>query len=237
MALLTESANPVSNFPDHRPFPDDSMSSSDYYTYLHRTSSGQVFYVGKGRGKRAFSRHSRNPWWVHVINKHGLRVEVVLSDVGEADALAHERFLVASFRVLGARLVNMTEGGDSAPSKSIEVRAKISAALAGKPKAKRCRERTGSNHHAFGKPVADATKSKLSAALRGRFTGADHPRSRPVVCIDTGLEFSCARDAVIWLRANGHPKASAGNLCSALSGARPAAYGLQWRFSTGSQLS
>ena len=32
---------------------------NDYYVYLHKTLDGEVFYVGKGRGKRAKTKHGR----------------------------------------------------------------------------------------------------------------------------------------------------------------------------------
>lgn len=208
-----------------------------YYTYIHRTAEGNIFYVGKGSGDRAFSGRSRSEWWRRVVEKHGLAVEVVLHGVEEHDALSHERFLIASLRLFGARLVNMTDGGDTSPSKSPEVRAKMSAALRGKPKAKRCKERTGEAHHMFGKQMDQSVREKISASLKGKFVGENHPKSKPVVCVELDISFVSALEAVRWLRANGHPKARAGNVSMALNGKRPSAYGYTWAFSSDTQSS
>jgi len=40
---------------------------NDYYVYLHKTLDGEVFYVGKGTGKRAKSKAYRSKEW-HVKN-------------------------------------------------------------------------------------------------------------------------------------------------------------------------
>ena len=50
----------------------------DFYVYLHKKkTNGEVFYIGKGRGARAWHKHSRNKFWKSVVEKHGHIVELV----------------------------------------------------------------------------------------------------------------------------------------------------------------
>ena len=57
---------------------------NDFYVYIHkRQSDGIVFYVGKGRGKRAYYFHERNDHWKK-----------------------HSRSMAAQWRLLGAVFVS-----------------------------------------------------------------------------------------------------------------------------------
>ena len=47
----------------------DQIHPRRYYVYAHLDSSGQVFYVGKGKGRRAWST-DRHPLWVRYVEKH-----------------------------------------------------------------------------------------------------------------------------------------------------------------------
>ena len=48
----------------------------DFYVYVHKKkSNGEVFYVGKGSGKRAWSSFGRNEIWQRTANKYGLKFE------------------------------------------------------------------------------------------------------------------------------------------------------------------
>lgn len=84
-----------------------------FYTYIHRRADdGEVFYVGKGRLKRAYSDYRRTLRWVRTVAKHGLIVELVAFFWGEPDAFAHERALISEYRATGAPLCNLSDGGE-----------------------------------------------------------------------------------------------------------------------------
>lgn len=37
------------------------MKKNNFYVYIHvKPHNGEIFYVGKGKGKRAYYKHSRN---------------------------------------------------------------------------------------------------------------------------------------------------------------------------------
>jgi len=47
----------------------DQEHPRQYYVYAHLDSSGQIFYVGKGTGRRAWSTN-RHPLWSRYVEKH-----------------------------------------------------------------------------------------------------------------------------------------------------------------------
>ena len=55
-----------------------------YYVYLHRKkTTGEVFYVGKGSGKRAWDNHGRSDPWRKTVSKHGKIVEILQDNLQE----------------------------------------------------------------------------------------------------------------------------------------------------------
>jgi len=85
-----------------------------FYVYFHRTNAGRVFYVGKGKGRRAWDYLKRNPMWQCISKKHGLRVEIVARDLSESDAFDKEIDLIRYHRQFG-KLANMCDGGPGVP--------------------------------------------------------------------------------------------------------------------------
>jgi len=83
-----------------------------YYTYLHRRNdTNEVFYVGKGQGKRAW-KGRRNKWWHCIADTRGFTVEICAHWPTEREAFEHEIFLIECFKSLDYKLVNQTKGGE-----------------------------------------------------------------------------------------------------------------------------
>jgi hypothetical protein len=77
----------------------------EHYVYLHRAPNDDVFYVGKGRNNRAYSK-DRDPLWHHYVNTRcgGVHeVEIVKRFSSEEEALELEADLIA---LLGEHTVN-----------------------------------------------------------------------------------------------------------------------------------
>jgi hypothetical protein len=83
-----------------------------YYTYAHYTPKGEIFYIGKGKDERAFSRSDRSYKWREVVkNARGIIVQILADWNTEKEAFDHEKLLVSCFKDMGANLVNQTDGG------------------------------------------------------------------------------------------------------------------------------
>ena len=84
-----------------------------FYTYAHYTPEGRPFYIGKGQRKRAYNLNHRNGKWKNIVVKYGTpMVEILARWNTEADALEHEKFLIACFKDMGYDLANLTIGGE-----------------------------------------------------------------------------------------------------------------------------
>ena len=84
-----------------------------FYVYEHiRRDTGAVFYVGKGHGGRLSSKRDRNQYWHNVVNKAGgFDSRVIVEDQSEELILLAEVEKINQLRMLGVKLVNLTDGG------------------------------------------------------------------------------------------------------------------------------
>lgn len=82
----------------------------EHYVYVHkRGSDGRVFYVGKGKQRRAWSASGRNRHWRHIVARHGFEVEIIKADLPEYCALTVEQMTISRFGF--GNLANATLGG------------------------------------------------------------------------------------------------------------------------------
>lgn len=68
---------------------------NDYYVYLHKDLDNKIFYVGKGRNKRAYSKVHRSREW-HTVAEQGYVVEIYCNNLSECEALELEESLISS---------------------------------------------------------------------------------------------------------------------------------------------
>lgn len=106
-----------------------------YYVYVHKKYDGTVFYVGKGKNKRAWSQHSRNRFWRNITSKQQWSVEIVADGLQEWYALELETELIYLYgkRSDGGSLVNLvyTSHEQSQIPFTKEARAKLAITQAG----------------------------------------------------------------------------------------------------------
>jgi hypothetical protein len=89
------------------------MMTNKYYTYIHyKADTLEPFYIGKGTKNRYKVKSNRSDYWDNVNNKHGFVSEILSIFKNEKDAFEHEKFLIATFKDLGYKLVNLTDGGE-----------------------------------------------------------------------------------------------------------------------------
>ncbi len=84
-----------------------------HYTYAHSKPDGTIFYIGKGIGRRAYSKN-RNDYWKRIVTKYGYEVQILAHWGTEKEALNHEVLLIACMKYMGIELCNLTEGGEGA---------------------------------------------------------------------------------------------------------------------------
>ena len=87
---------------------------SEFYVYEHtRNDTNAIFYVGKGRDRRAWAVKKRtNKHWHNIVSKHGHEVRIVASGIDEELAFFAEQERIDQLTRLGVSLVNRTKGGD-----------------------------------------------------------------------------------------------------------------------------
>lgn len=175
-----------------------------FYVYVHRRATdGTIFYVGKGSGKRLHDKSGRSQYWKRVANKHGWTSQVFIWFSQEQCALSFEVALIA--HIGRDNLVNATIGGEGVCNPSIHVREKMRAAKIGKPPAY----------------MLDPKKSKMAREKQS-------VSARVPIVSSLGEVFESGRHAVAFLRANGFPTASPGNIASCVNGNMPSAYQRTW---------
>lgn len=146
-----------------------------HYVYEHwRPDTNVCFYIGKGKGRRAYRQTNRNRRWFAVVAKlHrlGLEVEVriVIGNLTSEQAIRFEIDHIAKARPHD--LVNMTPGGEGRAGYvvSLETRNKIREKLKGrKLSAERCANIAAG---LTGRTMSPEACANMSRARKGVKTG------------------------------------------------------------------
>jgi len=169
---------------------------SAFYVYEHwRTDRDECFYVGKGKGRRAYILRDRNSHHRGIVAKlirmgFAVEIRIVASGLIEDEAFQVERDRIAFWRSSGVDITNVTDGGDgvSGLKMSDESKKKMSDAKKGKP----------GRATMLGKKHSDETRAKMSAAQKGvkkspehaAKVGARHKGKKVVVSPETAKKIS-----------------------------------------------
>jgi len=147
------------------------MNSFYVYAYL-RKSDNSPYYIGKGKGSRAWDKNHSV-----VIPKDESRISIIAENLSESDAFNLEIKLISEFgrKDLGTGILrNMTNGGEGCSGRilSEELRSKISNTLKGKKKskeavAKRAKTRKGQPSALKGRKLTEEHRKKVSESLIG----------------------------------------------------------------------
>ena len=102
-----------------------------FFTYAHYKPEGGLFYIGKGKRRRAYAMDGRNSHWQNIVNKYGRpTVKLLARWDTEQEALNHEKLLISCFRDMGYQLANKAEGGTGASGYKFTDEQKKNLALA-----------------------------------------------------------------------------------------------------------
>ena len=83
---------------------------SSFYTYAYLREDGTPYYIGKGKGNRAYSKHRKH---IKVPNKN--KILILKNNLTEKEAFKHEIYMINIFgrKDLGSGiLINLSDGGD-----------------------------------------------------------------------------------------------------------------------------
>lgn len=149
-----------------------------YYTYAFLREDGTPYYIGKGKGDRAYSKRRKGV----KRPQEESRILILKRDLLEEEAFRHEKYMISVFgrKDLGTGiLLNRSGGGEgnSGYRHTEETKVRIGAANAGKKL----------------KPRTKLHRQRLSASLRGKrsWLGLRHnPESKQKISatrIDQGL--------------------------------------------------
>ena len=87
-----------------------------YYVYLWKIKeTGEVFYVGKGTGKRYLTRKRENKFFTNMLNSHECESIIYKDNLNEKEAFELEKEMIAYYRKTDCRLTNVLEGGENPP--------------------------------------------------------------------------------------------------------------------------
>ena len=145
-----------------------------YYTYAYLREDKTPYYIGKGKGNRAYRRRKvdiKPP-------KDKSRIIVLKQNLTEEEAFRHEVYMIAVFgrKDLGTGILhNRTDGGEGASGaiKSDETRKKLSEANKGRTYSEETRKKMSEAN----KNPSKETRKKMSEARKGErnpFCGKNH---------------------------------------------------------------
>lgn len=155
-----------------------------FYTYAHYRPDNSVFYIGKGRGRRAWDKINRNKKWKSLVQELGThRVQVLAYWESEQEAFEHEILLIECFKDMGVELVNISKGGfgssgyrhrEETRLRMKETRAGDKNAFFGRAHSEETKQKIAKAKKAkpsafwLGQTRSEETKRKIAEALRGR---------------------------------------------------------------------
>ena len=172
-------------------FENNENENREFYVYEHiRLDNMTCFYVGKGKGNRAYEIN-RNDFHDNISNSYGHAVVIVKDNLTEKEAFELERDTIEDYiftfgygididgyknRENDEFLTNLTFGGEGPSGIKFSEEHKKNLSEAHK----------GEKHPFYGKHLSEETKQKMSEKL-----------SKKVICITTGKIFNSQSEAAI----------------------------------------
>lgn len=119
-----------------------------FCVYLHRKkTNNKVFYVGKGKGVRPYSKSSRNRHWHHIVNKHGYTVEILKDGLTNKESCDLEIRTIKEYGI--ENLANITHGGEGSTGRPFSDDALKRIGAASKKRMKKFNPRMDHNCYVF----------------------------------------------------------------------------------------
>jgi hypothetical protein len=160
-----------------------------YYTYAYLREDKTPYYIGKGKGRRAYKKHQKGI----SVPKDKSRIIFLKQNLTEEEAFKHEIYMIDVFGRKDLRtgiLRNMTNGGEGNSNPSDETRRKMSVAKKGKTRSEETKRkmsvaqkgktfseehrknmsdaRKGENHHFYNKTFSEEHRKNMSNVQKGK---------------------------------------------------------------------
>lgn len=149
------------------------MSSIQFYIYRWiRLDTNTPFYVGKGKGRRAFDvKNGRNQYFKNIVNSVSTEVEIVLDNLTEAQAFEKEIEFIKLYKNLGYCEANLSLGGEgtSGNRQSIETIQKRISKSKGKTKGNKYPQISGDKNPAKRPEVREFLSKRQIGVLNHQF--------------------------------------------------------------------
>ena len=127
----------------------------NFYVYAHiNLVTNKIFYIGKGKGDRAYTKESRNPHWHNTVKKYDYEVLILDDNLAEEEAFNLEKRYIFMLGV--NNLTNMTLGGEG---------------VSGLKHSEETKQKMKGNQYRKGIPHSEETKKKMSEMRNGKTFG------------------------------------------------------------------
>lgn len=164
--------------------------NNKYYVYIHiRPDTGDIFYVGKGKNKRAWAKTDRNNHWINMVNKlkeNGFNYDINIIKYfdNEVDAFNFEIETIKNIKKSN-NLVNYTDGGDAPPKhfgdanpmRNKDIAAKSGLSRQGLKKTEECKKKISESRKGKG---CGSINSMKRQEIKNLFIGINNPMSKYV---------------------------------------------------------
>lgn len=137
-----------------------------FYVYeYYKVENDEVFYIGKGTGRRIRELRNRNEYFKAIYNKYECAVRIVKNNLSNEEACKLERQLIAKSWKKGEAYCNLAEGGQGFSSGLLN------------PSKLYPEKYLGDKNGFYGRKHSDETKQKISASRKGKGArfGEDNP--------------------------------------------------------------
>ena len=198
-------------------------NNNEYYVYEWiRLDTNEPFYVGKGKKDRWKSTNCRNNYFMNIVNKYDVCVNILHDELDEETAFGLESWYINFYKIeMGYNLTNINWGGEgntlmgesnpnygnnpyynkseqelleiSNKKKSWWKNLKEEDKLLNKQR--KSISHMGDKHWNYGKQWSDETKLKISNGRKMAYENGGLRNYKKIICINTKEVFNSLKDA------------------------------------------